>query len=135
LAHCPVLPAEIFGGAFSEWCLEPNPQKRPESALQISAALPGGDLLTEALRRGQTLGREVPTAPARCIQTIADLKAAVEDLIEGFSFTGVGTSRAARKSIPIAVVVLAVLAIAVAFWMLPRWPVLAKLVGRLSNEL
>ncbi|MBV8843790.1 MAG: serine/threonine protein kinase [Bryobacterales bacterium] len=40
-------------------CLEPNPQRRPESVLQVSAALPGGDPLAAALARGETPAPEV----------------------------------------------------------------------------
>jgi hypothetical protein len=40
-------------------CLEPNPQARPASALQVSAALPGGDPLAAALARGETPGPEI----------------------------------------------------------------------------
>jgi len=40
-------------------CLEPNPQRRPSSALQVSAALPGGDPLVAALARGETPAPEL----------------------------------------------------------------------------
>jgi hypothetical protein len=40
-------------------CLEPDPQLRPTSALQVSAALPGGDPLAAALARGETPGPEL----------------------------------------------------------------------------
>ena len=37
------------------WCLEPNPQRRPQSALEVAAALPSsGDPLAEALAAGET---------------------------------------------------------------------------------
>ena len=37
------------------WCLEPNPQRRPQSALELAAALPSsGDALAEALAAGET---------------------------------------------------------------------------------
>ena len=35
-------------------CLEKNPEKRPASALQVAAALPGGDPLAAALAAGET---------------------------------------------------------------------------------
>lgn len=35
-------------------CLEPDPEKRPKTALDISAALPGGDPLAAALAAGET---------------------------------------------------------------------------------
>jgi serine/threonine-protein kinase len=40
-------------------CLDPDPQMRPGSALSVSAALPGGDLLTAALARGETPAPEL----------------------------------------------------------------------------
>ncbi|MCS6915891.1 MAG: serine/threonine-protein kinase [Myxococcales bacterium] len=36
------------------WCLEPDPARRPESAAALAQALPGGSMLTAALRAGQT---------------------------------------------------------------------------------
>jgi hypothetical protein len=45
--------------AVIQRCLEPNPQIRPASALQVSAALPGGDPLAAALARGETPGPEL----------------------------------------------------------------------------
>jgi serine/threonine-protein kinase len=41
------------------WCLEPDPEMRPGSALAVSAALPGGDPLAAALARGETPAPEV----------------------------------------------------------------------------
>jgi predicted Ser/Thr protein kinase len=43
-------------------CLEPDPQFRPASALTISASLPGGDLLAEALAAGETPSPEMVAA-------------------------------------------------------------------------
>jgi serine/threonine protein kinase len=40
-------------------CLDPEPAKRPRSALLVSAALPGGDPLAAALARGETPAPEV----------------------------------------------------------------------------
>jgi serine/threonine-protein kinase len=36
------------------WCLEPDPSRRPRSALAVAAALPGGDPLAAALEAGET---------------------------------------------------------------------------------
>ena len=43
-------------------CLEPDPSKRPASALGVAAALPGGDPLAEALAAGQTPSPEMVAA-------------------------------------------------------------------------
>ena len=43
-------------------CLEHDPQKRPSSALQVSAALPGGDPLAAALAAGETPSPEMVAA-------------------------------------------------------------------------
>ncbi|MFL6231120.1 MAG: protein kinase [Pyrinomonadaceae bacterium] len=43
-------------------CLEKNPQDRPTSALQVAAALPGGDLLAAALAAGETPSPEMVAA-------------------------------------------------------------------------
>ena len=43
-------------------CLESNPKMRPESALQVAAALPGGDPLTAALMAGETPSPELVAA-------------------------------------------------------------------------
>ena len=43
-------------------CLEPEPQLRPASALSISASLPGGDPLAEALAAGETPSPEMIAA-------------------------------------------------------------------------
>ncbi len=43
-------------------CLEPDPRNRPSSALQISAALPGGDPLAAALAAGETPSPEMVAA-------------------------------------------------------------------------
>lgn len=42
-----------------ERCLEPDPQKRPPSALAVAAALPGGDPLAAALAAGETPSPEL----------------------------------------------------------------------------
>jgi serine/threonine-protein kinase len=43
-------------------CLEPNPAERPASALEVSASLPGGDPLAEALAAGETPSPEMVAA-------------------------------------------------------------------------
>jgi len=43
-------------------CLEKNPAKRPASALQVAAALPGGDPLAAALAAGETPSPELVAA-------------------------------------------------------------------------
>jgi len=43
-------------------CLEKNPEKRPASALQVAAALPGGDPLAAALAAGETPSPEMVAA-------------------------------------------------------------------------
>ena len=43
-------------------CLEPDPARRPPSALAVSAALPGGDPLAAALAAGQTPSPEMVAA-------------------------------------------------------------------------
>jgi len=40
-------------------CLEPEPAKRPQSALAVAGMLPGGDLLAEALAAGETPSPEL----------------------------------------------------------------------------
>ena len=43
-------------------CLDPDPRKRPASALSVSAALPGGDPLAAALAAGETPSPEMVAA-------------------------------------------------------------------------
>jgi len=43
-------------------CLEPDPTRRPSSALAVSAALPGGDILAAALAAGETPSPEMVAA-------------------------------------------------------------------------
>lgn len=45
-----------------ERCLEPDPQKRPDSALTVIASLPGGDPLAAALGAGETPSPQVVAA-------------------------------------------------------------------------
>jgi serine/threonine-protein kinase len=46
-------------------CLEPDPRQRPTSALQVSAALPGGDPLAAALAAGETPSPEMVAASGK----------------------------------------------------------------------
>ena len=46
-------------------CLEPNPARRPSSALAVAAALPGGDPLAAALAAGETPSPEMVAAAER----------------------------------------------------------------------
>src|SRR5262249_61393245 len=43
-------------------CLEPDPARRPASALGVAAALPGGDPLAAALAAGETPSPEMVAA-------------------------------------------------------------------------
>src|SRR5687768_17960836 len=43
-------------------CLEKDPAKRPASALQVAAALPGGDPIAAALAAGETPSPEMVAA-------------------------------------------------------------------------
>jgi serine/threonine-protein kinase len=46
-------------------CLDPDPQKRPENALLVAAALPGGDPLAAALAAGETPSPELVAAAGK----------------------------------------------------------------------
>jgi serine/threonine protein kinase len=46
-------------------CLDPDPFKRPDNALSVSAALPGGDPLAAALAAGQTPSPELVAASGK----------------------------------------------------------------------
>jgi hypothetical protein len=46
-------------------CLEKDPRRRPHSALQVAAALPGGDPLAAALAAGETPSPEMVAAAAK----------------------------------------------------------------------
>jgi len=46
-------------------CIEKDPDKRPASAIQVAAALPGGDPLAAALAAGETPSPEMVAAAAR----------------------------------------------------------------------
>jgi len=47
------------------WCVEPDPQRRPSSAVAVAAALPGGDPLAAALAAGETPSPELVAASGR----------------------------------------------------------------------
>jgi serine/threonine-protein kinase len=46
-------------------CIEKDPEKRPDSALQVAAALPGGDPLAAALAAGETPSPEMVAAASK----------------------------------------------------------------------
>lgn len=64
----PVSISSIVGGIDAaveraiERCLDPDPKKRPGSALAVAAALPGGDPLAAALAAGETPSPELVAA-------------------------------------------------------------------------
>ncbi|MHC5210432.1 MAG: serine/threonine-protein kinase [Planctomycetota bacterium] len=66
--HTPVTPSSLVQDIDPEVetviqrCLEKDPGRRPRSALAVSAALPGGDALAEALARGETPSPELVAA-------------------------------------------------------------------------
>jgi predicted Ser/Thr protein kinase len=67
------------------WCLEPDPSRRPRSALAVAAALPGGDPLAAALEAGHTPSPEIvaeagETAGLRPRVAVARLAAVVAGL-------------------------------------------------------
>jgi predicted Ser/Thr protein kinase len=66
-------------------CLDPEPARRPSSALAVSAALPGGDPLAAALAAGQTPSPEMVAAAgtAGTISTRAAVAAATAIVIAG----------------------------------------------------
>jgi serine/threonine-protein kinase len=67
-------------------CLDPNPARRPQSALDVARALPGGDPLAEALAAGDT---PTPGMVAASEDTGAlSVRAAVACLV--FVFVGLG---------------------------------------------
>jgi Protein kinase domain len=62
-------------------CLEPDPARRPGSALAVSAALPGGDPLAAALAAGETPSPDMVAASgsteAMAITTVAPIAACI----------------------------------------------------------
>src|SRR6266567_4986199 len=48
-------------------CLETEPEKRPASALQVAAALPGGDPLAAALAAGETPSPQMVAAAGETV--------------------------------------------------------------------
>jgi serine/threonine-protein kinase len=77
-----------------ERCLEPEAARRPESALRLAAALPGGDPLEAALAAGETPAPHVvaeavdenPLSPAAVVGSLAAFAVIVVALL---AFTGV----------------------------------------------
>ncbi len=58
-------------------CLDPNPARRPASAIAVSAALPGGDPLAAALAAGETPSPEMVAAAGGDLATTTALRGAV----------------------------------------------------------
>jgi serine/threonine-protein kinase len=74
-------------------CLEPDPGLRPSSALDVSASLPGGDPLAEALAAGETPSPEMVAAsgPAHSLNprlATALLAALAVSIVAAFWLTG-----------------------------------------------
>jgi serine/threonine-protein kinase len=66
-------------------CLEKDPEKRPESALQVAAALPGGDPLAAALAAGETPSPEMVAAtPKEGVLRPAVALACLASILVGF---------------------------------------------------
>ena len=58
-------------------CLDPNPARRPASAIAVSASLPGGDPLAAALAAGETPSPEMVAAAGGDMATTTAVKGAV----------------------------------------------------------
>ena len=85
-------------------CLENDPAKRPESALGVAAALPGGDPLAAALAAGETPSPQIVAAAGEKVglkarAAILWLSAAIAGLI-AFYALGVWTSGIQRMDLP-----------------------------------
>jgi predicted Ser/Thr protein kinase len=66
-------------------CLEKDPEKRPESALQVAASLPGGDPLAAALAAGETPSPEMVAAtPKEGVLRPAVALACLASILVGF---------------------------------------------------
>ena len=89
-------------------CLAPEPDRRPASALAVSAGLPGGDPLAAALAAGETPSPEMVAA------------------------AGEGAGLSARVAWPVFLAVLA--GIAAAFWMALRTSPLDRMRPELTTE-
>ena len=89
-------------------CLAPEPDRRPASALAVSAALPGGDPLAAALAAGETPSPEMVAA------------------------AGEGAGLSARVAWPVFLAVLA--GIAAAFWMALRTSPLDRMRPEYTTE-
>ena len=77
-------------------CLDKDPEKRPNSALQVSAALPGGDPLAAALAAGETPSPEMVAAAGE--QEGTRPKVAVAWLLATFVLLGACTVLGIRES-------------------------------------
>ncbi len=91
-------------------CLEVDPGKRPVSALQVAAALPGGDPLAAALAAGETPSPEMVAAAGategiRPVLALGLLLAALAGLV-GFLFVHDGMQLANKVSLDISTDVL-----------------------------
>ena len=80
-------------------CLDPDPKRRPASALDVSAALPGGDPLADALAAGETPSPEMVAAA--------------------------GTTDAMRPAAAVAWLLTALLSLGVLLWLTPKLHVLS----------
>ena len=89
-------------------CLEPDPARRPSSALAVAAALPGGDPLAAALAAGETPSPEMVAA------------------------AGEGTGLSARVAIPVLVAIVA--GIAAVFALMVRTSPLDRMRPEYSGE-
>ena len=56
-------------------CLQKDPAARPASALQVAAALPGGDPIAAALAAGETPSPEMVAAAPKAVPGPADARA------------------------------------------------------------
>ena len=62
-SHAPALDPEV--ARIIGRCLDSDPSRRPQSALEVAAALPGGDPIAAALAAGRTLEPELLAAAGR----------------------------------------------------------------------
>jgi serine/threonine protein kinase len=84
-------------------CLEKDPTKRPESALQVAAALPGGDPIAAALAAGETPSPEMVAAAPKegaLKPRIAIICLLASILFLGFQILFSGQSRV-QRSVPL----------------------------------
>jgi serine/threonine-protein kinase len=84
-------------------CLETDPGERPPSALAVSAALPGGDPLAEALAAGETPSPELVAASGRT-DAMRPVRAAALALVAAAAFLAAARldgARALRAWVPL----------------------------------